>query len=129
VYGAAPFNSNRPIIWLNNTCFRYFEHNDPVDLQDGGWHFLAFSCPGSTAADITQATLTADGQDQALNNTSNSVDGLAKATCRLGAAGTTYFAGGEMAFLSLHSRVLSPAEKESMRSYARQALDGRVTLP
>ena len=129
VYGAAPFNNNRPIIWLNNTCFRYFEHNNPVNLQDGAWHFLVFSCPGNTSADIAGAALTADGQTQAVNSTTSSVDGAAKAVCRLGAAGTSYFAGGEVAFLSMHNRVLSTGEQESMRTYAREVLEGRVALP
>ncbi|MEZ5365157.1 MAG: hypothetical protein R2748_23225 [Bryobacterales bacterium] len=35
VFGAAPFNQNRPLIWLANNCFRYFEKNNPVNIQDG----------------------------------------------------------------------------------------------
>lgn len=129
IYAAAPFNQNRPLIWLANTCFRYFEKNSPVNTQDAGWHFFVFSCPGNTSADILLSELTVDGQQQAANSSDNSVDGQAKTTVRLGAAGTGQFANAEMAFFSYHNRVLSVAERESMRTYAKTILEGRVALP
>lgn len=129
IYAAAPFNQNRPLIWLANTCFRYFEKNSPVNTQDSGWHFFVFSCPGNTAADILLSALTIDGQQQATNSSDNSVGGQAKTTVRLGAAGTGQFANAEMAFFSYHNRVLSAGEKEAMRGYAKTILEGRVALP
>jgi|GEM_PF-2063033 len=129
IYAAAPFNQNRPLIWLANTCFRYFEKNSPVNTQDNGWHFFVFSCPGNGAADILLSELTIDGQQQATNSSDNSVAGQAKTVVRLGAAGTGQFANAEVAFFSHHSRVLSTAEKESMRTYAKSVLEGRVSLP
>ncbi len=129
VYGAAPFNANRPLIWLASNCFRYFESGNPVNLQDGGWHFLTFRCAGNTAVAIQGADLLADGQPQAVNSTTSATDGLTKTVFQIGAAGSVYFAEAEMAFLSLHDRALSDAEAESMRGYAKAELDGRVVLP
>ena len=129
VYAAAPFNQNRPLIWLANTCFRYFEKSTPVNLHDGGWHFLVFACPGNTAADIANSSLTVDGQLQGVNSTTGSEDGASKTTCRIGAAGTAYFGSCETALFALYDRVLSAGERESMRTYAKAALEGRVALP
>ncbi len=129
VYAAAPFNANRPLIWLGNNCFRYFEKSSPTNLQDGGWHFLVFSVPGNTSADIINGELTVDGIAQAINSTQTTTEGVAKTQCRIGGAGTATFAEGSMAFLSIHDRVLSITEKEQMRAYATAALAGRVTLP
>ncbi|MBI1356537.1 MAG: hypothetical protein GC160_19520 [Acidobacteria bacterium] len=129
VYAAAPFNQNRPLIWLASTCFRYFDKASPSNLQDGGWHFFVFSCPGNAAADILQSELVVDGLSHAATSTDNSTAGQSKTICRLGAAGTTYFANAEVAFFSVHNRVLSGAEKEAMRTYAKAVLTGRVTLP
>ena len=129
IYAAAPFNQNRPLVWLANTCFRYFDKGSPTNVQDGGWHFWVFSCPGNGAADILQAELVVDGLAQAATSSDNSMASQEKTTCRLGAAGTAHFANAEMAFFSLHNRVLSAGEKESMRSYAKTILTGRVTLP
>ena len=129
VFAAAPFNQNRPLIWLANNCFRYFEKSTPVNLHDSEWHFLVFTCPGNTAADITTSTLTVDGQAQAVNSTTNTQDGVSKTTCRIGASGTTYFGSSETAFFALHGRVLSAGEQEQMRIYAKAVLAGRVTLP
>ncbi len=100
-----------------------------MDVGDGNWHFFVFTCPGNAAADILNAELAVDGQAQAVNSTTNTQAGAAKTSCRLGAAGTVYFAEGETAFLSLHSRVLSGAEQEQMREFAKATLEGRVTLP
>jgi hypothetical protein len=129
VYAAAPFNQQRPLIWLATNCFRYFEKSNPVNLHDGGWHFLVFTCPGNAAADILSSALVVDGQAQAVSSTTNTQDGAAKTTCRIGAAGTTYFASAETAFFALYDRVLSGGEQEQMRTYATAVLDGRVTLP
>jgi len=128
-YCAAPFNQNRPLIWLATNCFRYFEKANPVDLHDGGWHYLTFTCPGNTAADVESSTLTVDGLPQAVASTTNSEDGAAKTTCRLGAAGVAYFASSEAAFFALYDRVLGAAEQEQMRTYAKEVLAGRVQLP
>ena len=129
VYSAAPFNQNRPLIWLATNCFRYFAKATPVNLHDGGWHFLSFTCPGNGAADILGSALTVDGQGQAVQSTTNTQGGAAKTTCRIGAAGTAFFASSETAFVALFDRVLDGAEQEQMRSYAKAALAGRVTLP
>lgn len=129
LYAAAPFNSNRPLIWLANGCFRYFESTNPVNVQDGQWHFLCFRCPGNTTTGISQSSLIVDGQEQAVHSTTATEDGLPKTTFLLGAAGSTYFAQMEASFLSLHDRALTDAEAEVMREHARDLLDGRVTLP
>jgi len=129
LYSAAPFNSNRPLIWLASGCFRYFEAANPVNVQDGEWHFLSFRCPENTAGGISESTLFVDGFEQAVNGTTATENGLTKTTFRLGAAGLTYFAQADVAFLSLHDRVLSETEMEVMRSHARGLLDGRVALP
>ena len=129
VYAAAPFNANRPVIWLGNSCYRYFEKSSPTDLQDGGWHFVVFSVPGSTSADIVGGEMAVDGIAQAINSTQATTEGVAKTQCRIGSAGSATFAEGSMAFLSIHDRVLSIAEKEQMRTYATAVLAGRVTLP
>jgi hypothetical protein len=129
VYAAAPFNQNRPLIWLATNCFRYFEKDTPINLHDNGWHFVVFTCPGNAAADILNSTLTVDGQAQAINSTTNTQDGGAKTTCRIGAAGTAYFASAETSFLALYDRVLSAGEREEMRAYAKAVLAGRVSLP
>lgn len=128
-YAAAPFNNNRPLIWLGNSCFRYFESNNPVDLQDSGWHFLAFTCPGNTATDIQSSVLLADGQQQAVNSTTATASGDAKTVFRIGSAGSAAYGQGVMAFFSIHDRALSSVELESMREFARTRLAGRVTLP
>ena len=129
VYAAAPFNQNRPLIWLANNCFRYFEKANPVNVSDGGWHFLVFACPGNAAADILGSSLTVDGQAQAVQSTTNTEGGGAKSVCRIGSAGTAQFATAEMAFVSLHDRVLNVEEREQMRTYATAKLAGRVALP
>ena len=129
VYSAAPFNQNRPLIWLSTNCFRYFEKNNPVDLHDGGWHYLTFSCPGNTAVDVASSTLTVDGEPQAVASTTNTEPGAMKTTCRIGAAGVAYFASSETAFFALYDRVLSAAEQEQVRTFAKDALTGRVALP
>lgn len=129
VYAAAPFNANRPVIWLGNNCYRYFEKSSPTNLQDGGWHFLVFSVPGNTSADIVSADLTVDGIAQTVNSTQTTSEGAAKTQCRIGGAGASTFAEGSMAFLSIHDRVLSTIEKDQMRTYATAILAGRVTLP
>jgi len=129
VYAAAPFNANRPVIWLGNNCYRYFEKSSPTNLQDGGWHFLVFTLPGNTSADIVSAELTVDGIAQTINSTQTTSEGVAKTLCRIGRAGTATYAEGSMAFLSIHDRVLPSVEKEQMRTYATAMLAGRVTLP
>lgn len=129
VYAAAPFNSNRPLIWLANGCFRYFESANPVNVQDGGWHFLSFRCPGNTTSSITESSLLVDGQQQAVQSTLTNEDGLPKSTLRLGTAGLTYFAQAEMAFLSLHNRALTDSEAQHMRDHAKSLLAGRIALP
>lgn len=129
VYAASPFNANRPLIWLGTNCYRYFEKSSPTNLQDGGWHFLAFSVPGNGSADVVSAELTVDGLAQAINSTLTTSEGSAKTLVRVGRAGSSTFAAGGIAFLSIHNRVLSAAEKEQMRTYATSALAGRVALP
>ena len=129
VYGAAPFNGNRPLIWLASNCFRYFETADPVDVQDGEWHFMVFRCPGNSSGDIQASSLLVDGQEQGVNSTTASTAGNAKTVFRIGTAGALYFAEMEMAFFSLHSRMLSGTESESMRTFAKSQLQGRVALP
>lgn len=129
VYAAAPFNANRPVIWLGTNCYRYFEKASPTNLQDGGWHFLAFSVPGNTSSDIVSGELIVDGVAQTINSTQITSQGAAKTLCRIGRAGTATYAEGSLAFLSVHDRVLSTAEKAQMRTYATAMLAGRVTLP
>ena len=129
VYAAAPFNQNRPLIWLASNCFRYFEKNNPVNLHDNAWHFLVFTCPGNTAADILNSGLRVDGQAQVVSSTTNTQDGAEKTTCRIGAAGAAFFASSEIAFFALYDRVLGAGEQEQMRTYAKAVLEGRVTLP
>jgi len=129
VYVAAPFNSNRPLIWLANGCFRYFESTSPVNLQDDGWHFVAFRCPGNTIAAIEGSSLIVDGNSQAIHSTVTSEDGLAKTTVRIGAAGSNYFAQADIALLSMHDRVLTEQEVETMRAYAKLQTAERVALP
>ena len=129
VYAAAPFNQNRPLVWLSSNCYRYFENAAPVDVQDGGWHFWAFSCPGNAAADIQDAALAVDGQTLAVQTSSAVTPGGLKTQCLIGAVGPTFRAEATAAFFSLHSRVLSDTEKEQMRLYAKQRLAERVVLP
>lgn len=129
VYAAAPFNAFRPLIWLGNNCFRYFEAGSPVNLQDEAWHFVLFSCPGNTTTDILSASLTVDGQDQVVTSTTNTADGAAKDTFRIGSAAAAQFADADVAFLAFHDRVLSTAEKDQMRTFAKNTLIGRVALP
>lgn len=129
VFAAAPFNQNRPLIWLATNCFRYFEKNNPVDLHDGQWHFLSFTCPGNAAVDIASSTLSVDGMDQAIVSTTNSEAAGVKTTCRIGAAGVAYFASSETAFFAMYDRVLTSGEQEQMREYAKAVLAGRVSLP
>lgn len=129
VYAAAPFNGNRPLIWLASSCFRYFESTDPVNVQDGGWHFFVFRCPANTAAGIQSSSLIVDGQSQAVNSTTSSTDGGVKTGFRIGAAASLYFAEAEIGFLSLHDRALSDGESETMRRFAKASLAGRVALP
>jgi hypothetical protein len=115
IYGAFLGTPFRPIIYQGASNFRYFKSNDPVNLQNGGWHFLVFRCPGTTATDIQNASLRADGQQD-------------KTEFRLGALSNKYLSG-TLAFLTLHNRVLSTAEADHMRQFAKQILAGRVTLP
>jgi len=129
VFPAAPFNARRPLIWLASNCFRYFEKDNPVDTQDNDWHFFSFTCPGNTAANIVNSALRIDGQDQVVNSTTSTQDGGTKDACRIGAAGTVYFAEGETAFFALHDRVLSIGEQDAMRDFAKKELAGRVALP
>ena len=129
VYAAAPFNQNRPLIWLATNCFRYFEKNDPVDIHDDGWHFLTFTCPGNSAADILSSALRVDGQEQVVSSTTNTQAGSAKTSCRLGAAGVAYFGSFETGFFALYDRVLNTTEQDQMRTYAKAVLAGRITLP
>jgi hypothetical protein len=120
--------SGFPLIYQGASNFRYFKGNDPVNLQDEGWHFVVFRSPGMSATDITNASLRVDGQQQAVQSTTNGGDGQAKTLFRLGALASK-FLSGSLAFFTMHNRVLSDAEADQMREYARQVLEDRVTLP
>jgi large repetitive protein len=122
---ASPY---RPIIYQGDSNFRYFKSNDPVNLQNNGWHFVSFRSPGTSTTDIINASLRVDGQQQVVDSTTNSGAGLAKTDFRLGVLGNKYL-GGTLAFFTLHNRVLSDAEADQMREFARKVLAGRVTLP
>jgi hypothetical protein len=118
----------RPIIYQGASNFRYFKANDPVNLQDAGWHFLVYRSPGIGTADIANASLRADGVAQVVDSTTNSGDGQSKPEFRLSGLGNKYLAG-TVAFLTLHNRVLSDAEADQMREFAKEVLAERVTLP
>jgi hypothetical protein len=128
IYGSFLGTPFRPIIYQGASNFRYFKSNDPVNLQNGGWHFLVFRCPGTTATDIQNASLRVDGQQQVVDSTNSGGAAQDKVEFRLGALSNKYL-GGALAFLTLHNRVLSTAEADQMRQFAKQALAGRVTLP
>jgi hypothetical protein len=120
--------SGFPLIYQGASNFRYFKKTVPVNLQDEEWHFVVYRSPGISAADITNASLRADGQQQAVESTTSGGEGQAKTHFRLGAL-SSKFLGGSLAFFTMHSRVLSDAEADQMREYARQVLADRVTLP
>ncbi len=122
---ASPY---RPIIYQGASNFRYFKANDPVNLQDNGWHFVVYRSPGMSTADIANASLRVDGSAQVVDSTTNSGAGQSKTEFRLSGLGNKYMEG-TLAFFSMHNRVLSDAEADQMREYARQELTGRVTLP
>jgi hypothetical protein len=118
----------RPIIYQGASNFRYFKANDPVNLQDDGWHFLVFRTPGMGTADIANASLRVDGVQQVVDSTTNGGAGQSKTEFRLSGLGNTYLAG-TLAFFAMHNRVLSDAEADQMREFAQEVLSGRVTLP
>ncbi len=118
----------RPIIYQGASNFRYFKANDPVNLQDDGWHFLVYRSPGIGTADIANASLRADGLDQVVDSTTNSGTGQTKPEFRLSALGNKYLEA-TLAFFTLHNRVLSDAEADQMRDFAKEVLAERVTLP
>jgi Concanavalin A-like lectin/glucanases superfamily len=118
----------RPIIYQGASNFRYFKANDPVNLQDSGWHFLVCRSPGMGTADIANASLRADGAEQVVDSTTNGGTGQSKTEFRLSGLGNKYFSG-TVAFFTLHNRVLSDVEADQMREFAREVLSGRVTLP
>lgn len=118
----------RPIIYQGASNFRYFKANDPVNLQDNGWHFLVYRSPGIGVADIANASLRVDGLNQAVDSTTNSGTGQTKPEFRLSGLGNKYFEG-TLAFFTLHNRVLNDAEADQMRDFAKEVLAERVTLP
>jgi hypothetical protein len=118
----------RPIIYQGASNFRYFKANDPVNLQDNGWHFLVYRSPGNGTTDISNASLRADGVQQVVDSTTNSGTGQSKTEFRLSGLGNKYLEG-TLAFFTLHNRVLNDAEADQMREFAREELAGRVTLP
>jgi hypothetical protein len=118
----------RTIIYQGASNFRYFKANDPVNLQNNGWHFLVYRSPGMGTADIANASLRADGVPQVVDSTTNSGTGQSKTDFRLSGLGNT-FLNGTLAFFTMHNRVLNDAEADQMREFAREALAGRVTLP
>lgn len=128
VYLAFLGSPYKPIIYQGDTNFRYFKSTDPVNLQNNGWHFVAFRSPGTSTTDITNSSLRVDGQQQVVDSTTSSGTGLSKSEFRLGALGNK-FLGGTLAFFTLHNRVLSDGEADQMREFARKVLQGRVTLP
>jgi len=128
VYSSFLGSPYRPIIYQGASNFRYFKANDPVNLQDNGWHFLVYRSPGNGTADISNASLRADGVQQVVDSTTNSGTGQSKTEFRLSGLGNKYLEG-TLAFFTMHNRVLSDAEADQMREFAREALAGRVTLP
>jgi hypothetical protein len=118
----------RPIIYQGASNFRYFKSNDPVNLQNSGWHFLVYRSPGIGTADISSASLRADGIAQVVDSTTNSGTGQSKTEFRLSGLGNKYLEG-TVAFFTMHNRVLSDAEADQMRQFAKEVLAGRVTLP
>jgi hypothetical protein len=118
----------RTIIYQGASNFRYFKANDPVNLQNNGWHFLVYRSPGMGTADISNASLRADGVQQVVDSTTNSGTGQSKTEFRLSGLGNTYLSGS-LAFFTMHNRVLSDAEADQMREFAKAVLASRVTLP
>jgi hypothetical protein len=118
----------RPIIYQGDSNFRYFKSNDPVNLQNDGWHFLVYRSPGTGTADIANSSLRADGVQQVVDSTTNSAAGISKTEFRLSGLGNKYLSA-TVALFSMHNRVLSDAEADQMRQFAKATLAGRVTLP
>jgi Concanavalin A-like lectin/glucanases superfamily len=118
----------RPIIYQGASNFRYFKANDPVNLQDNGWHFMVYRSPGGGTADISNASLRVDGSPQVVDSTTNSGTGQSKTEFRLSGLGNKYLEGA-VAFFTLHNRVLGDGEADQMHEVAREVLAGRVTLP
>jgi len=132
-YGADPgfSGASRPLLFLGSNNFRYWQAATPVNLQDGEWHFLAVTCPGSAQADISSATLRVDGLAQTVHSTTASAGQAAKNTAQIGMAGNADSnATGSVALLALHNRVLEPSELARMRAYAQLVCAGKsIVLP
>lgn len=93
----------RPIIYQGASNFRYFKPDNPVNLQDDGWHFVVFRSPGTTGTDIQNTSLRVDGQDQVVDATNSGGAAEEKSEFRLGALGNK-FLSGSLAFFTLHNR-------------------------
>jgi hypothetical protein len=133
-YGTVPqaiATTDRPLLFLGASNFRYWQNNDPVNTQDGGWHFMCVTIPGNAQADISSSVLYVDGQVQTVQSTTASGAQGAKNIYRIGMSGNSgAFANGSMCYQSIHNRALTDLEVASMRSYATEKCGERgITLP
>jgi hypothetical protein len=54
-------SKGKPLIYMGANNYRYFQESAWTTLKDGQWHFVVFSIPGKTQADIQNAKMYLDG--------------------------------------------------------------------
>ncbi|NLH17154.1 MAG: LamG domain-containing protein [Phycisphaerae bacterium] len=109
-------DKGRPLIYLGQYNYRYFNAGAWTTLKDGQWHHVAFVVPGSQAEDITLATMYLDGQSVAAGATRSDGPQAAKTRLLIGinsATGQQRFAGA-MDEVMLFNRALTEEEVQTL---------------
>lgn len=106
--------TNRPLIYMGTSNYRFFTTAVHATLVDGSWHHVVFICPGSAQSDISSSAMWMDGSPvSALTTLATGVQ-TAKTRLNIGGIYTTYRAQGSIDDVRLYNRVLSEAEIEDL---------------
>lgn len=114
-YSAVKLQQNskgRPLIYLGQYNYRYFDAGAWTILKDGQWHHVAFVVPGSQAEDIALVAMYLDGQSVAAGATRSDGPQASKSRLLIGINSTTgqqRFAGA-MDEVMLFDRALTEGE-------------------
>ena len=106
------WDTDKAIIYLGASNYRYFNH-DPVDLDNGDWHYVVFVVTGNGQNDIDNSKMYADGQELTVFKTFKT--GLPESKThtyigKYGAGEWTHWLHGIIGELVVYNRVLSLPE-------------------
>ncbi len=102
----------RPLMYLGQYNYRYFDASAWTTLKDGQWHHVAFVVPGAEAEDITGAAMYLDGRSVPAGTTRSDGPQAVKTRLLIGinqATGKQRFAGA-MDEVMLFDRALTAGE-------------------